>query len=322
MNLKFVCAHPDVPYFHWQSEILIKNFLDNGINPKQIHIIFGLWNTNIPSKNAKKLINTGVNVHFYEDLREDKSYIPSIKPYLIHKWLDQYPKYGDVFFLHDSDIIFRVLPDYKKYLIDDVCYMADTISYIGYNYLNECCQRYENEHPNSERNELLKQMVDVVGVDIEDLIKNELNSGGGQYIIKNTNKFHWLKIYNDSNELYKTMMDYHKKYPIKQGEIQFWTAEMWSLLWNLWYCNKKTKIIDELGFSSATDPIDIYNQKPILHMAGVLDSMKQEKFYKGEFINKNPIELLRENQNYFDYIDPNSSTIKYIDVIKSIVKKT
>lgn len=322
MDLKFVSAQPDVGYFHWQSEIYIKNFLDKGIRPENIHVLFGMWNTKVPSEEGKKIKNYGVNVHFYEDQRTQKFYHPSIKPYLISKWLEEFPNYGKIFFLHDADIIFRELPDYSKYLSDDTCYLGDTISYIGYNYLKDCCLRYEKKYPESEKLELLKKMTDVVGISISKLIDNQNNSGGGQYIIKNTKSEDWFKIYEDSNKIYNTMKEYHKKFPLNQGEIQFWTAEMWSLLWNLWKLEKKTKIVDDLDFTNATEKIENYYKKPILHMAGILDSMKSTKFYKGQFINDNPIKLMEENLNYFDYVDSNSVTIKYIEVIKSLVQKS
>jgi hypothetical protein len=46
------------------------------------------------------------------------------------------------------------------------------------------------------------------------------------------------------------------------------------------------------------------------------------KFYKGEYINVNPIQKLKENPNHFDYVDKNNATIKYIDVMKSYTQKT
>ena len=34
----------------------------------------------------------GINVHFFEDNRSKNLYIPSIKPYLIFKWLEKNPE--------------------------------------------------------------------------------------------------------------------------------------------------------------------------------------------------------------------------------------
>ncbi len=322
-DLLFVTAQPDVPYFHWQCEIYGYNFVEKGIKPSQIHMIFGLVNgINTPSEGALKLREKGYNVHFYIDERDNKHYIPSIKPYMIHKWLEEFPQNGKHFFLHDADIIFREIPNLNQYLNDDISYMSDTTGYISYDYIINCCRRYESAHPTSNVNQLLQEMVDVVGIDVDCVESNKENSGGGQYIIKNTTSENWYKIYDDSNKLYNQMMDYQKRFPISPGEIQFWTAEMWSVLWNLWYFKKETKIINDLDFSWATDSLDIYNKKPILHMAGVTDNLKGSKFYKGDYINENPLEKIKNDENYFNYIEENSSTIKYIEVMKSIVKKS
>ena len=185
----------------------------------------------------------------------------------------------------------------------------------------DCCNRYENAHPTSGKGQLLNEMANVIGVSVECIECNQENSGGGQYLIKNTDWLLWEKIYVDCVPLYDQMLDYQKRFPISPGEIQFWTAEMWSLLWNLWLYGIETRITPEFEFSWATDSIKIYEDKPILHMAGVTGNQKQDKFYKGDFININPLDKLKEDINFFDYVSSQSSTKKYVEVMKSLVKK-
>ena len=320
-DIVFVTAQPDVPYFHWQIKLYVHNFIEKGINPSQIHVILGMVHGKTePTSGGLELLDLGVNIHFYKDDRIKKTYIPSIKPYLISQWLKNSPEYGDCFFLHDADIIFRELPDFKTLLNDDICYLSDTIGYIGYNYIIDCCRRYERQHPTSEKNQLLNEMTSIIGIDTELIKTHQDNSGGGQYIIKNTDYTIWQKIYEDCTPLYKQMLNYQRRFPINPGQIQFWTAEMWSLLWNLWLFGYQTKITPLLDFSWATDNLEKYNAKPILHMAGVTENQKEKKFFKGEYINLDPIEALRSNPTHFDYIKEDSSTIKYIDVIKSFIK--
>jgi len=166
-NLRFVSAQPDVPYFHWQSEIYIHNFIEKGIKPEQIHVIFALVLGNkTPSEGSLKLKELGVNVHHYLDERNKKHYIPSIKPFLIYKWLEENPEYGKSFFLHDADIIFRVLPDFNKLMDDDILYLSDTIGYIGYNYIIDCCKRYESVYSGCGQQQLLMEMCNIVGIDV------------------------------------------------------------------------------------------------------------------------------------------------------------
>jgi hypothetical protein len=194
-DIVFVTAQPDVPYFHWQIKLYVHNFIDKGINPSQIHVILGMVHGKTePTSGGLELLDLGVNIHFYKDDRIKKTYIPSIKPYLISQWLKNSPEYGDCFFLHDADIIFRELPDFKTLLNDDICYLSDTIGYIGYNYIIDCCRRYERQHPTSEKDQLLNEMTSIIGIDTELIKTNQDNSGGGQYIIKNTDYKIWQKI--------------------------------------------------------------------------------------------------------------------------------
>lgn len=321
-KIQFVSAQPDVPYFHWQTKLYVSNFIDLGIDPCDIHVIFGLMNNqNEPSIESKKLCNFGINVHYYLDNRINKSYIPSIKPYLISQWLWENPEFGELFFLHDADIIFRKLPNFDLMMGDDINYLSDTINYIGYDYIESCCQNYEKAHPNQEKNSLLKEMTRIVQIDVDLIKENQLKSGGGQYLLKNTNYDLWTKIYVDCVPLYKQMLNYNRRNPIRGGEIQFWTAEMWSLLWNLWKFGYQTNVTSELDFSWATDDLKTYESKPILHMAGVTENLKSTKFYKGAFIHQDPIKLMIENPNYFDYVDSNSATLKYVDLIRNFVQK-
>ena len=131
-DIVFVTAQPDVPYFHWQVKLYVHNFIEKGIDPNSIHVIFSTLGNNKLSQGAEDLKKIGINIHSYKDERVNKRYIPSIKPFLLYKWLEQYPQYGKCFFLHDADIIFRELPDFEKMINDDICYLSDTIGYLHY----------------------------------------------------------------------------------------------------------------------------------------------------------------------------------------------
>ena len=316
----FVSAQPDVPYFIWQIKLYIHNFIQKGIEPKQIHVIFSIVN-NEPSKESLLLKELGVNVHHYEDNRRIKHYIPSIKPYLISKWIETNPENGKLFFLHDSDIIFRELPQFDELINDEYNYVSDTKGYIGLDYIRSCEKKYKEKHPTLSESPIIDLMSEIVGINELILEQNDQHVGGAQYLLKNQELDVWNKIYQDSNKLYFKLLEFQKNHPIDNGHLQVWTAEMWSLLWNQWLYGYSTKVSESLSFSWASDNVEKYEQKNILHMAGVTEDMKDHKFYKGEFIKEDPIEELRSNKNYFDYIDNQSSTIKYVDIIRSYIKK-
>ena len=161
----------------------------------------------------------------------------------------------------------------------------------------------------------------VIGISVDVIKNNQDNSGGGQYIIKNTDWKMWEKIYMDCAPLYDQMLDYQRRFPINPGQIQFWTAEMWSILWNTWWWGIETRLTKELDFCWATDNIDCCSYNPILHMAGVTDDKKDTLFFKGEYIKDNPIKLLQRDINCFDYVENNSTTFKYINEMKKIIQK-
>lgn len=49
--------------------------------------------------------------------------------------------------------------------------------------------------------------------------------------------------------------------------------------------------------------------------------MKNRCFYKGDYIEKNPIERIQKDSAYFDYVDKNSATIKYLNEMKTLIQK-
>lgn len=319
-ELIFVSAQPDVTYFHWQTKIYIHNFIENGVNPNQIHLLFMVGEGQEPSQESLELKGLGVNIHYFIDERESKVYIPTLRPLMLSKWLKENPEYSKCYFYHDSDIIFKELPDFESLLGDDVCYLSDTKSYIGYDYITMCSGRYKKEHPNLPENELINNMCEIINISPDIVRGNQEKSGGAQYLLKNVDYKFWEKVYVDSEPLYLTLIKFHQKYPIEQG-IQMWTSDMWCVLWNLWLFEKETSITDKLSFTWATDILPTYDKNPILHMAGITKNMKSNTFYKGEFTNTSPLTLLEFNIEYFNYVDDNSVTQKYIEVMKRIIKK-
>lgn len=320
-ELNFVSAQPDVPYFHWQCEVYLDNFISKGIPAENIYVLFAVGKNQKLSEGAEKLKKYTPNIIPFIDNRVKKHYIPSIKPYLISEFLKKSPELGKRMFIHDSDIIFNYLPNFDRLLDDNIQYLSDTNGYLNFDYIMNCDNRYSKFHINLENGMLLRDMIDVIGVDAAEVKKNNENSGGAQYFLKNQTWFMWYKMYRDSTVLYDKLKRFHHRYPIDYGEIQFWTAEMWSILWNLWWWGQETKVVDELKFCWATDTLKKCEGTPILHMAGITEDLKNNNFFKGEFIEINPLDKLREDINFFEYIDKSSSTYHYVSQMKKIIQK-
>ena len=313
-KLIFISAQPDTNYFHWQTELYLHNFT-KFISKDKCYVIFSYEIE--PSDYIKKLKEKYPNIYWYKDERKDKSYEPSIRPHILKKFFKDYPELGKFVFYHDSDILFRKLPDFDKLLEDDIIYLSDTISYIGYEYIMEVSKRYHDKYPELESDDLLVKMAKLVDIPVETIKSNQNNSGGAQYLLKNIDYDFWNQSEIDQNKLHLFLSDYEKKYPI-ENHIQKWTAGMWAELWNLWKRRQKTKVLPELSFSWANDTIEEYKKHNIFHLAGEVDKDKQ--FWKGSFDEENPISKLKEDPDFFNYIDKNSATNIYIDNMKDYIE--
>lgn len=298
--MKFLCVQPAINYYTWQVEVMINNFIKNNVNPKDIQIICSyhkivpeIW---IKLRDGYK----NVNFYFYEDTRQKPSYISSIRPHILHKHWIKYPELqNEIIFYHDCDIVFTKPIDFKKLETDDICYVSDTVSYIGANYIR------------SKGENLFEIMLDVVGLNKQFVINNEKDSGGAQYILKGITSEFWNKVYWDSENMYKPIVK------LQNGDhsnpFQIWCSDMWSVLWNLWFFDKTVKVVDEMSFSWATSSIHEWDKLPIYHNAGVTGP-NQKLFYKGQYQIKNPYDIKIEDFNI------NRCSIKYVEEIISTSK--
>lgn len=308
-NLRYICVQPRIKYYSWQLEVVINNFIKNGIDINKLEILMAInpkdqtsSEENIELFNKLTEKYNFVKFFFYEDTREDMRYIPSVYFNILKQHIKAFPELeNDALFLFDSDTIFTRNMDLSPMLNDNKWYLSDTVSYIGYDYIKSKVQ------PSYD---VYNGMCNIVGLDplIPKLINS--NSGGAQHIVKNTTYEYWDKVEKDSISLYKYFCDIEPNY-VKQHEgdypIQKWTAGMWALLWNAWLFGHETVVDKRLDFCWATDPIEYWSERAIYHNAGVTCACGGN-FYKGSYINELPynkdlrINNSKCNYNYYQEI--------------------
>lgn len=302
--MRYICAQPAVKYYTWQVETLINNFIRMGIDPNSIDILLSY--TDVITDDWKKLRSKYSNVRFffYKDIREDKSYIPSIYFYLMKRHLEGHTYLeNEVLFIHDSDIVFTKSVDFSDMESGDEWYLSNTNAYINYDYIQQ------------KGNDIYEKMCDIVGINYEIPKLMNSHSGGAQYIVKNTTASFWDKVEKDSVKLYKYFCEIEPHYVKKHGgdyPIQKWTAGMWSFLWNGWLSGHKTIVDSRLDFGWVTGGYDEVQKYSILHNSGVIDNTKG-LFYKGDYINELPY-----NKNL--YIDETKASSFYWNEIQSTGK--
>jgi len=304
--MRYICAQPAIQYYAWQVEVMINNFIEQGINPNNIDIVCNKVNGVLPIEWSKLADNYAARFFFYEDTRETKHYISSIRPNILKQHFLAHPYLTDeVVFYHDCDIVFTKPVDYSSLEIDDICYGSDTISYIGHNYIK------------GKGDDVLDLMCDIVDIDKKLVEENETNSIGAQYILKGIDYKFWEKVEKDSERLFKEVTELNnkkKEADPKHHELQIWCADMWAVLWNIWKLGKNTKVDKSLAMTWATSHVDEWNINNIFHNAGVSNS-SSGSFYKGEYIHKLPYNLDLP-------IKENFASFKYWQEIQKTAKKT
>jgi hypothetical protein len=191
---------------------------------------------------------------------------------------------NETVFYHDCDIVFARPIDFEGLLDNENCYVSDTVSYIGANYVRSKGEKY------------LDLMADIVNVNKQYIIEQEKNSGGAQYLLKNIPTEFWKKVYYDAENLYRLVtheIEKDKAIDPKMHEIQIWCADMWAVLWNLWFWDKQVLVTDKLSFSWATSHMHEWDRHPIFHNAGVVGD-RPDLFYKGKYQLTLPYDIVQE----------------------------
>ena len=308
-NLRFICAQPATIYYVWQVEVMLNNFIKMGINPNDIDIVCWKKNGIIPEEWSKLANSYPARFFFYDDLRETKDYISSIRPNILKQHWENYPELKDeTIFYHDSDIIFT--KRITEWITDDMIndenwYGSDTRWYIGHDYII------------SKGDDILSEMCKIVDID-KDLVKqNELNSIGAQYLMKGIDYNFWDNVEKDCENLFREinlLSNSKKLIEPTYHELQIWCADMWAVLWNGWKLGHNTISDNKFDFSWATGNVEEYQRCNIMHNAGVVNSTSGY-FYKAEYMNELPY-----NKNL--QIKKDTASWYYWDEIQETAKKS
>lgn len=266
--MKFLFAQPAKKRFAWELHTVINSLSKLGVDKKDIILLFAKEDDSVLME------FNDCKVYSYEDDRFDKSYIPSIKPYLFYRYLSEdSERENETYVYLDSDTVILDLEAFKVPVTKSRWYCSDTIGYIGLDYIKSVT--------NSSR--MLKVMTDAIKVPIEWLESIQNNSGGAQWVIKNPRAGYWHDVYVNSIVLYQAIS------PL-ETTLQKWTAEMWAQLWTMYHYGITPKVSKKLDFAWSTD--DELGNKKIIHNAGVTEDM--DLFFKGIYLDTPPLEALNQ----------------------------
>lgn len=289
--MKYIFCQPAVLKFQWQLDVALNSLKRNGVAMNDVVLLFTKHSPKVPKYLANKY---GVETHVYIDQREDKGYIPSVRPYLWYRYLSENSKREKETYCYlDSDTLLLKPLDLPEYRAD--CWLcSDCNGYLNLNYIRQC----------ESGPDILQKMAEIVNVTVESLETINLNSGGAQWIICDPTAKYWEKVYNDSNSLYQY-------FQTVDSNIQKWTAEMWSQLWNMMYFNIGPMVTDSLSFCWATDPIRKWNESTFYHDAGATEKTP-DLFQKRVYTKKSPFD------DDLSFVTSEKCSYNYVQAIKGV----
>jgi len=310
-KLKIVTICPDDTYFTWQVHLWLESLKERGLSNKALVLIFVSRERKANFERQKETkwqpiisLYPEAEIVFYHDEHGIQNllpiYIPVLRPYTAWRYWQDHPEMNNkTIFYCDSDILFMDNFDLSPFLNDEICYLSDTKGYINANYFDS---KIKDVQPHLieayKKIDVLDNIAKLIGVNREVCVANNENSGGAQYLMKKVDAKFWQKVMRDSITIRTQLQDYNKRYFVNENKgFQSWAADMWAVLWNLWVWKKETKIVKELDFSWATDPIYKLDKCPIFHNAGLNSIYRTEKrivnneettiswpnFYKGKY---------------------------------------
>ena len=305
--MKWISAQPATTYYAWQVEVMLNNFKSMGINLNDVDIVCWKQNGIIPDEWSKLSSGYAARFFFYDDTRETKHYISSIRPNILKQHWEKYPELSlHPIFYHDCDIIFsKPISEWitDEMLNDNEWYGSDTRWYIAHSYIA------------SKGQQIIDKMCDIMDLP-EELIKDkEMNAIGAQYLMKNVDYEFWNRVEIDSELLFRQITDLNneiKRETPSYHELQIWCADMWAVLWGAWRRGWKTNCLPEFDFSWGTSSEEEYHKLNIMHNAGVT-SANDGLFYKAQWMNELPynkeinIKEGTASKKYWDWIQTTAS---------------
>ena len=306
MNLRFVCAQPAIKYYSWQLETMLNNFMEMGINLNQVDIVCWKENGIIPEEYSKLANGYPARFFFYDDTRETKHYISSIRPNILKQHFIAYPELeNEAIFYHDCDIVFTKPINWEQFLQDNKWYGSDCRWYIGHDYII------------SKGEDILDKMCEIVDIDKQLVKDNELNSIGAQYLMKGINAQFWANVEKDCERLFKEITDINNEKKAANPtyhELQIWCSDMFAVLWNGWKLGYESICHPDLEFSWATSTEADWDRLNIFHNAGCTDA-ESGLFYKALYMNELPY-------NKDLKINEGTASKKYYEIIQKLEKKS
>lgn len=293
MNLNIICCTENKLRFAWETRVFLTSLREFGYSDKVRVLIY--VTDKVTNNEWIKLQEDykEVKFYFYDNPEIAKigrafGYPPVARLYCLQKHWEQFPELEqEAVFYCDTDIVFTKKFDFEPYLQDNINYLSwtgnieRTDNYLWQPYLDS---KLPNVNPlkveRFKKIDIVNRLGNICGITREVITKNNENTGGAQYLLKNIKRQFWVDCFNTCCEIKMYLSDINQIYmkgataqEKENNGFQSWCADMWCVLYNLWK-TAETRCPKEFDFAWSTDKIERLDEVFILHNAGVTSDEK------------------------------------------------
>lgn len=347
-QLHIISVFPDELRFQWETMVQLSNLRRHGYSDKARIIIFlpayyELRGFSLKWKEIQEWFPE-TKFFFYKDskatvtdLMVNYDYHPILRLCCLEKHFKEHPELqNDAILYIDSDVLFLQPPDIEQYIQDDVNYLSDTHTYLNANYFDSKSELLEDEGPkflNPDKykeyieRDILSQCTKFSKINREICEKNNRNTGGAQYLLKNmTPEFFsecidsCLLIRMYLQQINQTYFKGETPQEKEDNGLQSWCSDMWAIQWNLWRHNLPSETPKWMDFAWASEEIPEDEHRFLFHNAGITADSKIRvtshlKSIKNEDGSSKMIEAPAVFKNTYRRITP----FQTIDEIQKVV---
>lgn len=305
----------------WETCIYLKSLRDINLS-KYANILVYVEKDAFISQDWKELSNEfpEAGFNFYSDsnninrICQSFRYGPLYRFYVLQQHWKAYPELSNkTIFYTDTDLVFTNNFNISELIQDDTCYLSWTGSkdrkdnYIWTLYLNSKVNSIiPNRLEEYNKLDIVARLAYISGTSKENIVSNDSNTGGAQYLLKNIQGQFWTDCFNTCCEIKMYLSGLNQVYfkgnnseERENNGFQSFCSDMWALYYTLLKYNKQIRTPIELDFAWSTDRIERLDEVGILHNAGITSEetikvafektyINTPVFFKGKYLDTTP----------------------------------
>lgn len=246
--MKIIIPTVDHQFYLWQMLVQIQHFAERG---ELDEVTWVVGYSGVPTSRVQMLRKgTGADIRLVEDRRRQRSYAPSLKPWLMARLLEDEPL--DRFHYLDPDVLLTQDRDYYEEIPS--WSGSPTDNYTGPDYLR------------SHGEDLWEDLCEIAGADADPAAK--VYGAGAQWVVGESDSQFWDEVAEASTLMAKRCQRQPKQ-PGQQYPVQSWCAEMYATQLTALAYGFPVRPDPTMQFLWANGPIDLWDEVGYFHNAGV-----------------------------------------------------